>query len=158
MDGHADFRKWFAYEDWANREVLRSLRACATVPPRALAVLAHIVGVQRLYLGRLEQDGLPVVVWPMFTLDQCQAGMDELGPRWRDYLGRLSPDDLDRAVPYTNSLGESWQNSVRDMLAHVVLHGSYHRGQIATLLGSSGQKAPYTDFIHCVRQGFVTPE
>jgi uncharacterized damage-inducible protein DinB len=155
MDGHSSFRKWFAYEDWANREVVRSLRTCATVPPRALAVLAHIVAVHRLYLGRLEQDGLPVVVWPELTMDQCEAGMDEMSSRWRSYFERLSPDDFDRPIPYTNSLGESWQNSVRDMLTHVVLHGSYHRGQIATILGAWGQKAPYTDFIHCVRQGFV---
>ena len=40
------------------------------------------------------------------------------------------------------------------MLAHVVLHGSYHRGQIAMLLGQAGAAAPYTDDIEYVRRGY----
>ena len=62
---------------------------------------------------------------------------------------------LDDKVEYRNSKGESWSSSVEDILAHVLLHSAYHRGQIALQMRSSGIAPAYTDFIHAVRQGLV---
>jgi uncharacterized damage-inducible protein DinB len=155
MDLLSYLRKLFAYESWADREVLQRLRSCATPPGRSRQIFAHIVAVQDLYLSRLLQDGRSIVVWPDLALDECDAELVRLGSLWRAFFSRLTPSELDRVVPYSNSLGESWQNGVRDMLMHVVLHSSYHRGQIASLLGAAGGKAPYTDFIHSIRQGLV---
>jgi len=35
------------------------------------------------------------------------------------------------------------------------MHSAYHRGQIATAMRAAGYAPAYTDFIHCIRQGFV---
>ena len=37
--------------------------------------------------------------------------------------------------------------SALDILTQVVTHGSYHRGQIAKILGQSGESSINTDFI-----------
>ena len=55
----------------------------------------------------------------------------------------------------TNSKGEPWTSRVEDILLHVVMHSAYHRGQIASDVRASGHTPAYTDFIHCVRQGFI---
>jgi uncharacterized damage-inducible protein DinB len=94
-----------------------------------------------------------VAVWPSVPPGECASRLDELALAWSDYLRGLTAQGLAREVAYTNSKGERWSNSVADVLTHVVLHSSYHRGQIASLLGRAGESAAYTDYIEWVRRG-----
>lgn len=145
------------YDDWANRESLASLRAAAEPPPRALRWMAHIVAVERLWLGRLV-DGKQaerVVTWPDLTLDECEVRLDDLRGRWRDYLAGLTPEDLQRPVDYVNTQGDTWTNTAGDILLQTVTHSGYHRGQIAAELRAAGETPVLTDFIHAVRTGRV---
>lgn len=148
------FRRLFAYDDWANREAVESLRMAAP-SPRSLELMAHIVAAEWLWLSRLKQEKRAVVVWPELTRDQCAARVADLAPLWRDYLSALAPPTPSQRIEYTNTKGESWTNAVEDILTHVVMHSAYHRGQIATDLRASGNTPAYTDFIHCIRRGFV---
>lgn len=150
-----DLVRLFAYEAWANLETLASLRAAGTPPPRALKVMAHVVAAQRLWLGRLKQEAARVEVWPELTLEQCDAQLAELSGAWQDYLGGQGAARLAEAIPYTNTKGERWTSTVQDVLLHVVLHSSYHRGQIASEVRTAGREPAYTDFIHSVRQGLI---
>ena len=155
MDMMEHVRRLFAYTDWANRETLASLKMAAAPPARALKFMSHIIAAERLWLDRLKPGKNKVVVWPELTLDECEAQVTELAQLWQDYLSDLNPSELRQTVTYTNSKGEPWENAVEDILMHVVMHSVYHRGQIASDLRASGDTPPYTDFIHCVRQGFV---
>jgi uncharacterized damage-inducible protein DinB len=144
-----------AYNAWANREALLSVLAARTVPERAAAVLAHIVGAEWLWLGRLGQATPAMAVWPALAPTECAAQLRELSRAWQAYLAGLPPEALERQIRYTNSKGEEWSNTVADVLTHVVLHSSYHRGQIATLLGRAGETAAYSDYIEWVRRGYL---
>lgn len=145
-------RRLFAYDDWANREALASLKAAGTPSPRSLQLMAHIVAAEWLWLGRLKQDKTPVAVWPELDLQQCDAQIAELARHWQDYLGGLTGTKLAPRISYTNTKGESWTNTVEDVLVHVVMHSTYHRGQMASEVRASGHTPAYTDFIHCIRQ------
>lgn len=92
---------------------------------------------------------------PEFNLAQCHSEVEELPPLWRAYLNQLTPEKLAESVSYMNSKGESWSNSVHDILTHVVMHSAYHRGQIAAEMRAAGKQPAYTDFIHGVRQGLL---
>ena len=146
-----ELHRLFEYDTWANREVISHLRRIA-VPPRALTILNHILGAEWLWLGRIHGDPKPAVVWPQLTLDECEAQTRVLLVEW---IRTLHEEDLSRRVDYTNSQGERWSNTIEDILTHVVLHGTYHRGQIATIVRQSGETPAYTDYIHAVRQGLV---
>jgi uncharacterized damage-inducible protein DinB len=149
-------RHLFAYDAWANREALASLRAAGEAAPRrALRLLAHVVGCERLWLGRLERRRAPAAVWPDLDLAGCGAGVEELAGLWSGYLGRLDPVRLDEPVDYVNSLGEAWSSTADEILTHTVLHSVYHRGQVATEMREAGCEPAYTDYIHAVRQGLV---
>ena len=89
------------------------------------------------------------------TLDQCAGEIADLARLWQDYLNALTPEQLSRPIPYVNTKGESWTNTVEDILTHAVIHSAYHRGQIAADVRASGHTPAYTDFIHGVRQGLV---
>lgn len=148
-------RRLFAYDLWANRETLRSLKEASAPAPRARRVMAHVVGAERLWLGRLERRRDPAAVWPEMTLEQCESEITDLSRLWPEYLGGLSESSLSQQVSYTNSKGEPWTSAVDDILTHVVLHSSYHRGQIASAVRECGEAPAYTDFIHAVRQRLV---
>ena len=155
MDLLEYLRRQFAYDNWANREVLVGLRVSARPPARTVQLLAHILSAERLWLERLKQQPQSLPVWPEFNLDQCESQVAKLASIWPDYFAELSPAKLAEKITYKNSKGEPWTSSVQDVLTHVVLHSAYHRGQIASQMRAGGEQPAYTDFIHAVRQGLI---
>jgi uncharacterized damage-inducible protein DinB len=149
-----DYLRQFAYDAWANQEVLRAIQSSGP-DERSLALLGHILSAERLWLERLQQVPQSSPVWPNSTLDHCSAQVEDMGRHWREYLGQLSQSDATRTIAYKNSKGELWTSVVGDVLTHVILHSAYHRGQIASHMRASGKVPAHTDFIHAVRQGFV---
>ncbi|MEK7317092.1 MAG: DinB family protein [Candidatus Eisenbacteria bacterium] len=150
------FQRLFAYDAWGNRATLESIRL-ATISPssRACALVAHLVGAGRLWLDRLNGRPGSTEVWPPLSLDQCEIGFSDLETAWRSYLDGLKPADLERKISYTNSRGERWENTIGDVLMHVTLHGTYHRGQIAMQVRESGNVPAYTDYIEATRRGHL---
>jgi uncharacterized damage-inducible protein DinB len=145
----------FAYDAWANREVLIAVRASPASATRSLQLLAHILSAELLWLERLKQQPQSHPVWPEMSLERCETWTVKVGELWREYLEALAPDDLSRSVSYKNSKGEPWTSTVEDVITHVLLHSAYHRGQIASFMRANGDTPAYTDFIHAVRQGLI---
>ena len=58
-----DFRRLFAYDSWANQEILSSFRSVKTPPVRSLTLLAHILGTEYVWYSRLNRQASPVAVW-----------------------------------------------------------------------------------------------
>lgn len=143
-------KRLFDYDDWANGEEVRHLQTLANPPARAVKILAHIVGTQWLWLGRLRRERKAAIVWPDLTLDQLAQQLEQLRGEWPREFER------DESVSYVNTKGERWTSNAQDILMHVVLHGAYHRGQIAVIVRDSGAVPAYTDYIECVRRGWAT--
>jgi len=151
-----DLSTLFKYEFWADRESLAALsRAGENAPPRALAIMNHVLAAAHLWLTRLTGEKIKVDVWPSLSIAQMEARIDSLSTAWQHWIAGARPSDLDREIAYVNSLGESWTSKVREILTHIPIHAAYHRGQIAMLLGQSQQKAAYTDYIHAARQRLI---
>jgi uncharacterized damage-inducible protein DinB len=136
---------------WADERVQAALRRAVGVPPKALDLYAHLVAAEHIWLARLQGSPARVPVWPTLTLDACAELASENHREYAEYLLRLDVSDLDRGVAYTNSAGQSFSSSVEDILLHVCLHGTYHRGQIAELLRQGGDVPESTDYIAYVR-------
>ena len=138
----------FQYDDWANREEVTHLRHLDL--PAALRLLGHIIGAQWLWITRIRNENAKMAVWPELRLEQCAAELDPLRDAWREIL---QSKDRESKIDYKNSKGEPWSSTVDDILTHVAMHGTYHRGQIATVVRQGGDVPAYTDFIHAVRTG-----
>ncbi|MGZ4826004.1 MAG: DinB family protein [Terriglobales bacterium] len=146
-------REMFQYDDWANHETLHSLQEMEHPPERARKIMAHIVAAELLWMARLQQGTQKTPVWPEFGLDDCERQLAELRQGWELYLAGLADGDLNGKIAYTNSKGENYSNEVRDILMHVLMHGTYHRGQIAAAVRDRAGEPAYTDFIEAVRKG-----
>ena len=147
-------RRQFAYNAWANGEVLATIRKNGG-SERSVQLMSHILAAERVWLERLKQQPQSVPVWPKPDLDQCEADAADLAQLWHDYLDLITAGDVSLEISYKNSKGEPWSSTIVDTLIHVVMHSAYHRGQIASHMRANGQTPAYTDFIHGVRQGLV---
>ena len=155
MDLIDHLRRQFAYDAWANREVLTALKGSALPSPRPLQLLAHILSAELLWLERIQQQPQSQPVWPDLTFEKCDAQIAALAHQWREFFDQLSPAALSENVSYKNSKGEHWTSTAADILTHVLLHSAYHRGQIASQVRAGGETPAYTDYIHAVRQGLI---
>src|SRR6266550_2474016 len=97
MDTAEHFTRLFAYDGWANQEVLAGLRG-PTPPPRPFKVMAHILAAEKLWLERLEGQRQTLPVWPEFTTEKCARHAAELPMLWKKYLAASSEDDLAKPV------------------------------------------------------------
>lgn len=152
----AFLKRQFEYNAWANKTALGSLKRVVPDDHRCARIFAHVLAVEDLWLVRMSDEVRDVVVWPSTSVAEARDVLERTGKHWDEFFAGLSDDALTRRVSYVNSVGESWTNTVGDILQQVVLHSAYHRGQIAATLSEHKHNTPYTDFIHAVRQGFVT--
>jgi uncharacterized damage-inducible protein DinB len=143
------------YDIWANRETVSALRQ-GSPPLKSLRWMSHIIGAEFLWVARIQGRPSPLTVWPELSVDECAGRVEELSTLLPDILRDRDPVALRRAVSYTNSKGEAWTSTVGEILTHVTIHSAYHRGQIASDMRSAGQEPAYTDYIHAIRQRFVT--
>lgn len=150
-----ELKRLFIYDHWANLEMARAFSVLAAPPRKSVAIYAHIAGAGQIWLGRVQRNGLHVTPWPDLTVEQSKKQLSDLHLAWRRYLEGLGEPGLTASVTYVNTQGEPFANSVRDILTHVLMHGTYHRAQIALNLRESGHEPPMTDFIHAVRKGLV---
>jgi uncharacterized damage-inducible protein DinB len=153
MEGERHLRRLLAHDHWANLETLGAMQRNGEPPGRAVQIFAHVVAAEHLWLGRLKGEPQRHLVWPEWSLAECAARAAELPQIWHNVL--QVGERLADPVRYTNSKNEPWTNTPEDIVLHVVMHSAYHRGQIATAMRGAGQTPAYTDFVHCIRNGFV---
>lgn len=152
MESLDSLRKLFDYDDWANQEALRSIATINGTADRALKVAGHIVGAQRVWLGRLETSNAATAPWPLLSLEEAEAAISEMHQRWNSFLSSLPPGRLGEDLVHRNSKGIEFRVPVRDVLMQLVMHSAYHRGQIAAVVREGGGKPAATDYIVYVRQ------
>jgi uncharacterized damage-inducible protein DinB len=62
--------------------------------------------------------------------------------KMRAHVDSLGEDDLTRVINYRLLSGQAGASPFWQMLQHMVNHGSYHRGQVTTMLRQLGAKPP----------------
>ena len=88
-----------------------------------------------------------MAVWPSLTLDECEDLAAANRESFQQLVKTLTLASLAKEIAYRNSAGASFISTLEDILSHVALHGSYHRGQVAASLRSAGEIPVPTDFI-----------
>jgi uncharacterized damage-inducible protein DinB len=158
-----DFRLLYDFNAWANN---RTLDSCAALSPEQLTrdlgssfksvrdTLAHIYGAEWVWLERWHgrvPAGLPSAAdFP--DLETLRRRFSDIDRNLVDYVASLTADDLIRVLTIKTSSGATFSQPLWQMLQHLANHGSYHRGQVATMLRQLGAKATGTDLIGFYRE------
>lgn len=145
------FSKLATHLEWADQRVLESLRSAANAPAQAHEIFAHMLGSEHVWLSRINGRPAQLVVWPNLTLDDCERVAAENVAELRKLISTLSGDALAREITYRNSAGDQFTSTLEDILTHVTMHGSYHRGQVALLIRAGGDTPSPTDYIFFTR-------
>lgn len=158
-----DMKQLYDYNAWANRRVMDAASALTTeqfTKPMGSSfssvrdTLAHIYGAEWIWLERFQgrsPAGLP---------DAVQfADLAALRERWLEHEQRLlkfvyglTQADLDRVMEYKTLKFGMYSNPLWQSMQHLVNHGTYHRGQITTLLRQHGAQPVLTDLMHFYRE------
>ena len=141
----------FRHMTWADERAVEALRESSGASELARTELAHVLGAEHVWLSRLEGRPARVAVWPDLSVEECATLAGETSAGVLGYLERLEERELERTVHYRNSAGAEFDSKVSDILLHIALHGTYHRGKVAAALRESGAEPAATDYIGFVR-------
>jgi uncharacterized damage-inducible protein DinB len=137
---------------WANLEILDALKWSNPNLEKACSLFIHILAAENVWLNRLnETDTSHFHIWPKHSLQDCERLINGNRQGYSLLLKELNDFDYSRLISYTNSKGAAFTTSINDILTHVSLHGSYHRGQINAILRSEGYEPRNTDYITFTR-------
>jgi uncharacterized damage-inducible protein DinB len=140
---------------WADaraRDALASLPPDSPARAQALRVYAHLAAASHVWDARLAGREPAHPVWPTLTFEAASAlaatSLDSLRAHAAD-----TPAALTRVVEYRTSGGQTFRNTVTEILTHVALHASYHCGQLALLTRQGGGTPAATDYVVFLRDG-----
>lgn len=148
------FLHLFAYERWANERILDALEQPRYPDGRCLDLFSHILAAQQTWLSRVRRENRYIPLWERRDLGECAQLYRQVAASWEQFLTGLGDAQFDEAIQYQNTKGEAYGTPLRDILAHLVNHDTYHRGQIVEELRSRKlvPVMPVTDYIVFTRQ------
>jgi uncharacterized damage-inducible protein DinB len=119
------------------------------IPEKVIQLACHISNAHFIWNSRILEYKIETKPWESFPIEDFlkkeNANLDCT-------LRILEELDLTQPRVYKNSMGNTFENRVSDILTHVVNHGIYHRGQIAMILRENGLNPVPSDFIYFARE------
>ncbi|MFY0546168.1 DinB family protein [Brevibacillus sp. H7] len=152
-----DFHRLFSYNEWAMDHQLTAIRRLTEEQlHRDLGgsfgtihrTLLHLVGAEELWITRLlgqeTPSGLPEPAnFP--TLEAVERLLGATRQKWKSYWEQLDDQQLQLPFSYRNLRGEEVTLALWQALHHVANHGTYHRGQLTSMLRMVGETPPAID-------------
>ena len=146
------FLKLFAYHEWATQAVWQAALPYLDTEDYFLSLFSHLFNAQHIWLCRLENRKSEFGTWEKHLPQKLTSLFDSNQQEWLNYLQKTDESQMSRMVTYTNSQGKEFSNAVMDITAHVLNHGTHHRGQINKKLRELGITPPAIDYIFYCRQ------
>ncbi|MFO1003913.1 MAG: DinB family protein [Planctomycetaceae bacterium] len=141
------FERMLRYVSWADQRSLIAIRDSLKAREQALPIMSHLLAAEHIWLSRLLSQPSLFAVWPNLSLEQCEQLAAENNSGFEAYVATTTEEQLMSIITFRTTAGQEYSMSALDILTQVVTHGSYHRGQIARILGQSGESSISTDFI-----------
>jgi uncharacterized damage-inducible protein DinB len=158
-----EMRVLYDYNAWANRRAMDAASALTNeqfVKPLGSSfssvrdTLAHIFGAEWVWLERFQgrsPGSLPDAT-EYADLPSLRKPWIEHEERLLKFVSGLKQEDLDRIMEYKTLKFGVYSNPLWQSMQHVVNHGTYHRGQITTMLRQLGVQPILTDLMHFYRE------
>jgi uncharacterized damage-inducible protein DinB len=149
----------FQYKASVDDELLGALNALGAKAQSdelrsALRVLNHAHLVDRIFAANLQRlDHSHAASWSSEApaLAQLSSDIRDTDRWYIDYTSRITPEEMEEVVDFTFTDGGRGRMSRDEMLAHVVTHGGYHRGEVGRLLPaieSTAMRDVFTGYLH----------
>lgn len=142
------------FNAWANSKMLIKLKQIESQSGYIMDTFSHILASEKVWVARVRGlDTSGIEIWPKLTVSQIEQWSLENRQMLNELNSYLSELDFDNLITYKNSKGITYHESIKDIMTHLVMHGTYHRGQIARTMRQQEIDPPNTDYITFVREG-----
>ncbi len=149
----------FKYKAWSNDQLFVELAKVDPVAQQearhnAMRILNHIYVVDQIFAAHLSGAVQPFTATNTTetpTLEALRDGVAMLDAWYVDYAADASPDQLAENIAFTFTDGDKGLMTREEMLTHVSLHGTYHRGGAGRIMAQASTPPPrdlYTRFLH----------
>ncbi len=156
-----DIAKLFAYTRWASEKALDSVEPLTEEEFRkpvggsfgsVHGTLAHLYGADSVWFERWNGRSPRAMPDPesVPTVAALRREWSRIQEQQRKFVEKLTPERIGGELRYEGFDGKPFRRVFGDALVHLVNHGTYHRGQVATLLRQLGKKAIPTDYLRYV--------
>ena len=138
------FNDIFQYHfEFNQRLILELEKALSALPDRTFPLFCHVLNAHQIWNARI-LNVQPLGVNAVHAMETCKT----LNRRnYADTLKILQEKDLSQTIGYQNSKGNSYSNTIQDILFHIANHSTHHKGQIITDFRQSGFEPLVTDYI-----------
>lgn len=116
---------------------------------KIVPLINHIINAHQIWNNRIAASEMPYGVWEIHKFKDLER-LNRNNHEKSDLILKSYP--LDQKVHYKNSKGLAFENSVGDILFHVINHSSHHRAQIASMVKNYGINPPVMDYIFYKRE------
>jgi uncharacterized damage-inducible protein DinB len=151
-------QRLYNYNYWANQKLFAALspltaeQVTQTVAGSYGSVRNTLVHVLSAEWGWLDRCGGPprgakLEARDFPTLASVTEPWSRVERQMREYLARLSDEDLACEVDFALGSGPRHRMSRGDLLRHAAIHAAHHRGQIALLVRTLGFEPGNFDFL-----------
>ncbi|MBP1852544.1 DinB family protein [Rhizobium halophytocola] len=161
MSTQSLFNALFAQKASIEDELLYAIEAIAELSSPGLLNpvlerLGHINTVDRIFQAHLSgTQQTPKSNWPEKTLPlpDIARHIRKTDQWYIDHVAALAPETFEEEIAFTFADGKKGRMTREEMLAHVVTHSGYHRGEVGVLLphvGAVGRRDILSGFLHRV--------
>lgn len=143
------FQNIFEYHHFFNQKLIEEIKIHFNIlPSKTYPLFCHVLNAHQIWNARIL--GIETVgVRQLHELESCP---DFDKNNYSTTIQIIENADWDKLIPYQNSKGDKFKNSVRDILFHVANHSTHHKGQIIADFRSVGVEPLITDYIFYRRQ------
>ena len=130
------FKELFGYNTHFNQKLAEVFLAYPyQTTENSVKLFNHILNAHQIWNGRIEPNQNFFGVWEIHPpKDYAEIEKES----YENSIRIIDKFDLEETIQYSNSKGRVFNNSIRDILFHVINHSTYHRGQIVTMLRQVG--------------------
>ncbi len=112
--------------------------------------MSHLLCAQHIWATRLMEEKSELPVWAELPAEKWESWLKKNQNALTTVIQQIT--DWEEPVLYHSSSGKAYRNAPHEILQHLPLHGSYHRGQLVLLARLQIEKPPLTDYIYHIRQ------
>ncbi|HVF82197.1 MAG TPA: DinB family protein [Flavisolibacter sp.] len=153
------FVQYAAYNTWANGLLLATIEALPeglqttevkSSFPSLYKTVLHLLDAESIWWQRIKLQEKITLPSENFTgnIKELSGLLLQQNKQWQEWTSTLNENGLQHEFIYMNSKKERFKQPVFQMLLHLFNHGTYHRGQMITILRQVGvEKIPATDFM-----------
>lgn len=154
-------KEMYHYHNWANQTILGRIKELPSSVlsqevnssfPTIAHALNHIYAVVKMWylvltgtdMQEAFQECVPLNGSILNTVDEYIDIFERLAEQYSEWFREQT--DLEQTILLNNPFAGLRQTSLSEILLHMVNHGTYHRGNISTMLRQLGHASAMNDY------------